>query len=389
MRYANASMTPIVAGALLFLSACNAHAVPPAAAPMFSTSGSSTYDSSIDENVDTTSILKKLTKNVVIGSTVDPKNGDQGPRGLSIVRAGYGGLKKGQLLVCDFEDTSGAAGKGVTVEKLDAKAGSKPATFAQNSKSAGCADDSLSPITDYDYTAGLTSHLAAEYNSNGKFVKSWGTPLQAPLSIVDAACVGGASKCGYSAEYVYVSDATNGGIVSFSVNYYGNNKPTEVISGMAVNKKPGWSALGPSGLAFNTAKQGTLYAADGVDNTVVAFLNATVLLVKDEIVVLKGGKTFKCKFPKSTCGKLVHAGKPLNAPEAMTLLPNGNLIVANTKGGNTLVEMTPTGKILATKLVDKNKTAGIFGVRASGTSDANTVLYYTDRNDNSVHELEH
>jgi hypothetical protein len=39
-------------------------------------------------------------------------------------------------------------------------------------------------------------------------------------------------------------------------------------------------------------------------------------------------------------------------------------------------------------VVDTSKTAGIFGVRASGTNDTNTVVYYTDTNDNSLHELE-
>ena len=127
---------------------------------------------------------------------------------------------------------------------------------------------------------------------------------------------------------------------------------------------------------------------DGVDNTVVAFNNATDLLVANEIIVQKGGKTFKCKYKKDTCGSLVHAGSPVSSPVAMTLLPNGNLIAANGAGGNTLVEMTPTGTILDTKVIDKSKTQGIYGLRAGGTSDSNTVLYYTDTNDNSLHELE-
>ena len=65
-------------------------------------------------------------------------------------------------------------------------------------------------------------------------------------------------------------------------------------------------------------------------------------MLKDEIVVKKGGKTFNCKYPKTTCGKLIYSGKPLDGPVAMTLLPNGNLIVANTQR-NTLVELTTGG----------------------------------------------
>jgi hypothetical protein len=84
---------------------------------------------------------------------------------------------------------------------------------------------------------------------------------------------------------------------------------------------------------------------------------------------------------------VVLSGKPLAAPVTDTVLPNGNLIVANT-GSNELVEMTPTGKVLDTKVVDTNKTAGIFGLLATGTNDTNTVLFYTDANTNTVQELE-
>ncbi|HEX3671867.1 MAG TPA: hypothetical protein VHT92_09225 [Candidatus Cybelea sp.] len=103
----------------------------------------------------------------------------------------------------------------------------------------------------------------------------------------------------------------------------------------------------------------------------------------------KGGKTFKCKYPKSTCGKLILAGSPLNAPVAIAKLPNGNLVVANSAGSspNTLVELTPAGDVLDTKVVDTGKTAGVFGLYAIGKTDSDTSLYYTDTNDNSLHEL--
>ena len=54
---------------------------------------------------------------------------------------------------------------------------------------------------------------------------------------------------------------------------------------------------------------------------------------------------------------------------------------------NTLVELTPAGDVLDTKVVDKNKTAGIFGLYAIGKTDSDTALFYTDSNDNNLHEL--
>ena len=121
----------------------------------------------------------------------------------------------------------------------------------------------------------------------------------------------------------------------------------------------------------------------------MAFTNASKLLDKDEIIVKPGGKKFKCRYPKTTCAHLVYKGSPLDAPMASALLPNGNLIVANTQGtANTLVELTPNGKVLDTKVVDQSSTQGVFGLAASGTNDSNTVLYYTDTNSNTVQELE-
>jgi hypothetical protein len=127
---------------------------------------------------------------------------------------------------------------------------------------------------------------------------------------------------------------------------------------------------------------------DGVDNTIVAISNASNLHDKNEIVIEPGGKKFKCAHAKFTCATLVYSGSPLDAPLAQALLPNGNLIVANTKGGNTLVELTPTGKILDTKTIDTNKTADIFGLLAEGTDDSDTVLFYTDTATNTLEELE-
>ncbi|MGC1336060.1 MAG: hypothetical protein WA812_11870, partial [Candidatus Cybelea sp.] len=85
---------------------------------------------------------------------------------------------------------------------------------------------------------------------------------------------------------------------------------------------------------------------------------------------------------------LVYSGSPLNAPVASALLPNGNLIVANTQGGNELVELTPTGKVLDTKTIDTSSVAHIFGLLATGTSDSNAALFYTDTETNTLQELE-
>ena len=371
----------LTAGALLATSACGGNATVPSGA--VSAPGASSVVPG-----DTTPILKKLTKDVEIGSTVDPKNGDMGPRAISLVSANFG-LKKGQLLVCNFDDSAGTAGNGTTIEVLDPAPGSKPVTFAQSTKIEGCDGDAITAGNDV-YGAGSASGVVSEFTQAGKFKKSYGSPIQVPFADADAYC-GEA----YAPEDVYVGDSKTGSIIklAFPVSSSGHAQVIQVISGFGINSGSGWSVLGPSGMQYDSTKHGsrcndTLYIVDGVDNTVIAVSNASNLLEKNEIVVQPGGKTFKCAHAKSTCATLVYSGSPLNAPVASALLPNGNLIVANTQGGNKLVELTPAGKVLDTKTIDKSKVAHIFGLLAIGTSDSNTALFYTDTKTNTLQELE-
>ncbi|MGC2634337.1 MAG: hypothetical protein WA215_09025 [Candidatus Cybelea sp.] len=384
----------LTAGALFATSACGGNTTVPSGVAgsdsgsrlSFSLQASAAASSVVPS--DTTSILKKLTKDVEIGSTVDPKNGDMGPRAISVARSTFG-LKKGQLLVCNFDDSAGTVGKGTTIEVLDPDPHSKPVTFTQSTKIEGCDGDAVT-ATNQVYAAGQVSGLVSRFDQTGKLEKSHGSPIEAPFADTDAFC-GEA----YAPEDIYIADSKTGSIVklAFVPVSSGNVKLTQVITGLGVNKGSGWSVLGPSGIQYNATRTGslcndTLYMVDGVDNTVVAISNASNLLEKDEIVVEPGGKKFKCTHPKFTCATLVYSGSPLNAPVAQALLPNGNLIVANTKGGNTLVELTPAGKVLATKTIDANKSAEIFGLLAEGTDDSDTVLFYTDTKTNTLQELE-
>jgi hypothetical protein len=381
----------LAVGLLLATSACGGNG----AVPMNSSANSSapqlSYSTGTDISpaTDNTSILKKLTKDVVIGSTVDPTNGDTGPRTVARADVSLGKLKKNQLEVCNFADSSRTPGNGTTLEVLNPQPGSTPTTFVQDTRIKGCVGNVLSG-GDFTYAGGMTSGHVIAYDSNGKYKKTYGSPIVEPLDVADANC-----GLPYAPESIYVGDAKTGSIVKFSIGLYGNPHEVQVITGFAVNGGSGWSALGPSGIQYNPIRKGSrcndsLYIVDGVDNPVIAVSNSPNLLVKDEIIVQKGGKTFKCKDPSATCAKLVYSGSPLNAPVASAFLPNGNLIIANTKGGNKLVELTTAipGKVLATKVLDKSSKAHIFGLVAVGTKDSNTVLFYTTTKDNTLHELE-
>jgi hypothetical protein len=374
----------LTAGALFATSACGGNTTVPTASQLSGPSAASV----VPNGTTSISILKTLTKDVEIGSTVDPKNGDMGPRAITRAKATNGLLKEGQLVVCNFEDSAGTAGKGTTIEILDPKVHSKPSTFTQNAKIEGCDGNAVS-ANDTVYGAGLVSGVVAQFNDAGVLQNTYGPPIQAPLSDADAFC-----GLPYAPENIYVSDSKTGSIVklSFLPISGGKAKETQVITGFATNKGSGWSVLGPSGLQYNNTRIGTLcndtlYIVDGVDNTIVAVEPASQLLFKNEIVVQPGGKTFKCNHKTKVCATLVYSGAPLDAPVASALLPNGNLVVANSKGGNKLVELSPKGQVLDTKVIDKSATAHIFGLAATLTATGDTVLYYTDTKTNTLQEL--
>jgi hypothetical protein len=356
----------------------------------------SNADSSGAAPADTTSILKLLTKDVTIGPTVDPTNGDKGPRAVTVIQESGGKLKKGQLLVCNFEDSSGTAGNGTTIEQFSPTASSKPTTFVQNSEVEGCDGSAVSGFDDDTFATGFTSKVMVEINAAGKVKKSLRKPITQPLGD------GAAPQLSlYSADYIFIGNADTGALDSYGFGGYGSggHHVTEIVNGFDVNKGSGWSALGPSGIAYWCGvlpgeascsykhSADLLFVADGACNAVVEITHVSQLLETDEITVEPGCKTFKCEYPTTSCAKLVKAGSPLDKPVAMATLPNGNLIVANT-GNNTLVEMTQKGQVLDTKVVDKSKTPGIFGIAANGKNDSNTVLFYTDTNTNTLHELE-
>jgi hypothetical protein len=372
----------VVAAALLAASACAGNRALPTAG-LGANQGMMAI--APDAAVDTTSILKKLIKNVTIGSTIDAKNGDKTPHGIVIAPLTNGPLKKGQVIACNFSNKAGQAGSGTTIEALNAKAGSTPVRLIQNNAFKGCGALGISQ-GDTIYGSAFTNKLVATFDStnNFQFEKTANSSIVAPFGTTYADIK---QPGGYDEIIIYTTDAKTGSLLWLSASndasppYF--TKP--VVTGFAVNKKAGLAALAPSGLAYNQ-KTDTLYVVDGVNGVVVSFSPMANLLEKNSITVLPGGKTFKVLKGVAVTPKVVYSGKALKSPVAATLLPNGNLVIANTKG-NSLVEMTPTGQILDTKVVDTKPTAGIFALVATGTNDNNTSLYYTDANTNTVQLL--
>jgi hypothetical protein len=361
-----------LAAALLATAGCSGTRTVP------TTSGIADGSALRAQGVDTKSVLKLLTQQVTIGSTIDPVNGDRAPRGLSVVPLSYV-LTKGQLLVCNSSNKANAAGKGSTIEVLNPSPGSKPARFASGASLVGCDAVAISQGNSV-WSSAFTAHSVSRFDQAGKL--GWKSPSKAFAAPFGAVYALGSGL--YPAEIVFVSDAKNGTIDYINVADPSSSFTTITIAtGFPVSTKANALARGPSGMQYSAAAD-TLYIVDGVDNSIVAFSHASKLVLKNAIVVKPGGKF---SGPEAKWASVIYSGSPLNRPVAAALLPNGNLIVANTGGGNTLVELTPTGKVLDTKVADPSAKAAIFGMLATGTSDSDTALFFTDTNSNTIQEL--
>ncbi|HEY6327640.1 MAG TPA: hypothetical protein VIW73_14130 [Candidatus Cybelea sp.] len=324
------------------------------------------------------SILKQLRKKVVIGSTVDPANGAQNPYGLTVAPITAGKFKAGDLVVCDFNAKSNVQGSGRSIVALHPVAGSKPLHVSSDKTLLGCdslalgSDDTIwaaSMVANDNPVLSTTGKL--ETNISGKpFAQPWGQVFAAPKK---------------GAPAFYETNAHTGTVVRINL---GSKFTFDVIAtGFPVDHgKPG-TVLAPSGLAYDPSVD-TLYFAEGMNNTVVAFKNVTKI---PKGGIKAGSNGMKFSGPSAKDARIVFAGTPLNGPISTALLPNGNLVVGNTldpTGKNLIVELSAAGKVLDVRNVDTGTAGALFGLVATGKSAADAKVYFNDDNDNNVYVLE-
>lgn len=342
--------------------------------PPADTSGPMTSDTVISPD----SVIKRLKKKVVIGSTIDPKFGQLNPYGLTVAPSTAGLFTAGDLAVCNFNAKSNIQGTGFTIVALHPMPGSKPTLVYGNKKILkGCNALALAP-GNFIWAADFGANDNPIIQPNGKLLMNIkGSFLDRPFGQAYAQPTAGDTA-------FYESNAGNGTIVRFDVV---KNTAQVIAKGFKVNHgKPG-GILGPSGLNYNP-KNDTLYVVDGANNAVYALANITSI-PENCLALASDGVHFSGCNAKNA--QVVFMGKPLNGPISSALLYNGNLVIGNTldpNGKNLMIEITPRGKLLDVKNVDKGAAGSLFGMVATGTSAATTKLYFNDDNQNNLEVLE-
>jgi hypothetical protein len=324
------------------------------------------------------SVLKVLRKQVVIGSTIDPVNGAQNPYGLAVAPITSGSLTKGDLVVCNFNAKSNVQGTGRSIIALHPVANSSPIHISSLKSLKGC--DALSLDSgDTIWAAAMVANDNPVLDATGKLISNIsGKPFTQPWGQAYAE-----PKSGSPA--FYETNAGNGSVVRINL---GSKFTYDVIArGFPVNHGQPGTALAPSGLAYDESLD-TLYFANGMNNTIVAFKNASSIPAGG---IRARDNGMKFSGPSASDARIVFSGAPLNGPISAALLPNGNLVVGNTldqSGKNLLIEVSIAGKVLDVRNVDKGAAGALFGIVATGRSNSDTKVYFNDDNDNNVQVLE-
>ncbi|MGC1380326.1 MAG: hypothetical protein WA814_04810 [Candidatus Baltobacteraceae bacterium] len=375
-RIRSAGLTAAAIAATLVVAGCNGAGQN--MSPVASQAARAQNDGSSADRSPDVSLLKMLTKQVVIGSTVDPVNGGQNPYGLTIAPISSGAFTAGDLVVCNFNGKSNVQGTGKSLVALHPVPNSTPTHVSSDKTLTGC--DALALGNDDTiWAAAMVANDNPVIDPGGKLLTNIsGKPLSQPWGQIYA-------EPASSVPAFYETNAGTGTVVRINL---GATFTFDVIGkGFPVNHgKPG-TALAPSGLAYD-ASVDTLYFADGQNDTVIAFKNVSTI-PNGGIKAVDHGMKFT--GPSAADARIVFAGAPLNGPISTALLPNGNLVVGNTldaDGKNLLIEISAAGKLLDVRNVDKGAAGALFGIVASGTKNSNTKIYFDDDNDNNVQVLE-
>jgi hypothetical protein len=326
------------------------------------------------------SILKQLTNQVVIGSTIDPVHGQLNPYGLDVAKSTAGAFTKGDLAVCNFNNSANVQGTGYTIVALHPAPGSSPTLVAADTTTlVGCDALALAP-DDTMWAAAFSSNDNPVFSSTGTLITNLsGSPFNNPFGQTYAQSMNGHAA-------VYESNAADGSVVRIDPR---SKHAVVIATGFPVNGGPPGSILGPSGLQYD-ARHDSLFVVDGQNNSVtelrkVSAMQDGCLRVKPRSTGLQFDGACKAN------ARVIISGAPLNGPISSALLFNGHLVIGNTldsSGENLMIEIDQAGKVLDVRNVDTGAGGALFGMVATGTNAANTKIYFNDDNANNLQVLE-
>jgi hypothetical protein len=305
------------------------------------------------------SFIGGFTTITTIASTV-PANGDVNPYGMAIVPRSTGALRKGSVLISNFNDSANLQGTGSTIDEITP--GGQVSLFASITASAmpGPCPGGV----------GLTTALVA-LKSGFVIVGSLPT-ADGTAATAQAGCLIVLNRWGQMVETfadrringpwdmtavdrgehvtLFVTNVLNGTVAAGGAVVHGGTvlrigldlahedgrapamaSETVIGSGFAERTDPAALVIGPTGVSLG--RNGVLYVADSLNNRIAAIPNAM------------------SRESSAGVGATVTENGALNDPLGLTLAPNGHILTVNGNDGF-MIETTPHGAQVATQEVD-------------------------------------
>jgi hypothetical protein len=330
---------------------------------------------------------------VKTGPSTVPNIGDVNPYGIFQVPVNSGNLMAGHFIISNFNDSTNLQGTGTTLmdvapdgtvkqfAQIDAKSlpgdcpGGVGLTTALVVLKTGWVIVGSLPTAD-GTSATMQAGCLLVLNNMGQVVETFaGGDINGPwdMTVFD----------GNDAAALFVTNVLNGTVAASPHTVHKGtvvrlvlsvsasvmpavSSSTIIASQFPERTDPGALVIGPTGVAF-AADRNILYVNDSLGNRIVAIPDA-----------LTRRATVGPGFTLSNRGSL-------NDPLGLTLAPNGDLIAANGGDGN-LVEVTPSGKQVATRLVDSAGNppgaGNLFGLFA-----VSNAVYFVDDGTNTLNVL--
>jgi hypothetical protein len=327
-------------------------------------------------------------------STV-PANGDVNPYGVAFVPQGFEGtgmLKPGDLLVSNFNNSTNTQGTGTTIVRIT-PTGQRSVFFQGNAglgltTALGVLKSGFVIVgnvpTDANGVAQQGSLLILDASGKVLTNLSDSVLLDGPWDLA-------LNDRGDRAQ-VFVSNVLSGTVTRIDLNIPDGGVPmieslTQIASGYAHRTDPNALVVGPTGLAYDR-RTDTLYVASTGDNAIFAIPDASD------------------RHSDHGPGRLIYNDPAhLHGPLGLVLAPNGDLILANgdavnpdANNSNELVELTRTGKFVASFQLEKMPPGAAFGVAVTSNNgvvrfaavddDTNMVHIWTLQEDSTGHHHE-
>jgi hypothetical protein len=304
--------------------------------------------------------------------------GDQNPYGVAVVPSSIGDLVQGDVLVSNFNNSQNQQGTGSSIVEISPQR-SQHVFAVVPAPTATPAVGLTTALAVLQHGFVVVGSLPAPGGSSASAGAGALTILNADGHVV-ATLTGGDINGPWDMTAVsegdravlFVTNVLNGtvaangavvhdGTVVRIVLSIGRDSIPQVISntvigtGFAEHTDPNALVVGPTGVGLDD--NGTLYIADSNGNRIASIPDALT-----RTSALGAG------------GITLSSGGPLNDPLGLTVVPGGDIVSANGANGR-VVETTPGGQVVASRVLVDPGAGDLFGLAVAPSGDG---MYFTN-----------